>query len=130
MAGVPAAAWQYRLGSRSALEWTLEQYRERKPRDPTIAERFNGYRFADYKETAIDLLRRVCTVSARTAGIMDGLAYWLDEELLVENGDRGTDQLPPPERLLAPYLRDGGAGLAEPTGLTGSTGLTESEAPA
>ena len=129
LAGVPAAAWQYRLGSRTALEWALEQYRERKPRDPTIAERFNGYRFADYKETAIDLLRRVCTVSARTAGIMDGLAYWLDAELLVENGDRGTDQLPPPERLLAPYLRDGEGEL---TGLTGLTGLTaaDAEAPA
>ena len=28
----------------------LDQYKERKPRDPTIAERFNTYRFADHKE--------------------------------------------------------------------------------
>ena len=27
-------AWEYRLGSRSALEWVLDQYRERTPRDP------------------------------------------------------------------------------------------------
>ena len=109
--GCRAAAWEYRLGSRTALEWALEQYRERKPRDPTIADRFYGYRFAGYKESAIDLLRRVCTVSARTAELMDGLAYWLDDELLVENGDRGTSQLPPAAQLLAPYLRDGGGGL-------------------
>ena len=36
LAGVPAEAWEYRLGSRSALEWVLDQYKERKPRDPTI----------------------------------------------------------------------------------------------
>ncbi len=29
----------------------------------TIAEKFNTYRFADYKEKVIDLLRRVTTVS-------------------------------------------------------------------
>ena len=42
--GVPAEAWEYRLGSRSTLEWVLDQYKERKPRDPTIRERFNTYR--------------------------------------------------------------------------------------
>ena len=40
LASVPAEAWEYRLGSRSALEWVLDQYKERKPRDPTIRERF------------------------------------------------------------------------------------------
>ena len=30
--------------------------------DPTIAEKFNTYRFADYKEKVIDLLKRVTTV--------------------------------------------------------------------
>ena len=48
--GVPEFAWGYRLGSRSALEWVLDQYKERKPRHPTIAARFNTYRFADHKE--------------------------------------------------------------------------------
>ena len=38
-------AWEYRLGSHSALEWVLDQYKERKPRDPTIREKFNTYRF-------------------------------------------------------------------------------------
>ncbi len=71
--GVPAEAWEYRLGSRSALEWVLDQYKERKPRDPTIRERFNTYRFADYKERVIDLLGRVCAVSAFTSTIVDEL---------------------------------------------------------
>ena len=42
------------------------QYKERKPRDPSIAAKFNTYRFADHKERVIDLLRRVCTVSVET----------------------------------------------------------------
>ena len=55
LTGIPEVAWSYRLGNRSAIEWVLDQYKERKPRDPTIAERFNTYRFADHKERVIDL---------------------------------------------------------------------------
>ena len=73
LASVPAEAWEYRLGSRSALEWVLDQYKERKPRDPTIRERFNTYRFADYKERVVDLLGRVCAVSAFTTTIVNEL---------------------------------------------------------
>ena len=73
LTGVPESAWRYRLGSRSALEWVLDQYKERKPRDPTIAAKFNTYRFADYKERVIDLLQRVCTVSVETMAIVDGM---------------------------------------------------------
>ncbi|MEH2457131.1 type ISP restriction/modification enzyme [Nostoc sp.] len=68
--GVPKIAWEYRLGNRCALEWILDQYKEKKPKDPTIAEKFNTYRFADYKEQVIDLLRRVCTVSVETMQII------------------------------------------------------------
>jgi predicted helicase len=68
--GVPAAAWEYRLGTYSALEWVLERYKERTPKDPTIRERFNIYRFADYKEPVIELLRRVTTVSVETMKIV------------------------------------------------------------
>ena len=73
LTGVPAEAWEYRLGSRSALEWVLDQYKERKPRDPTIRERFNTYRFADHKERVIDLLGHVCAVSAFTTTIVNEL---------------------------------------------------------
>ena len=71
--GVPTQAWEYRLGNRSALEWVLDQYKERKPRDPTIRERFNTYRFADHKEHVIDLLGRVCAVSTFTTAIVKEL---------------------------------------------------------
>ncbi len=37
LSGIPAAAWTYRLGNRSGLEWILDQYKEKKPKDPTIA---------------------------------------------------------------------------------------------
>ena len=73
LTGVPIEAWDYRLGSRSAFEWVLDQYKERTPRDPTIRERFNTYRFADHKEKVIDLLQRVCTVSVETVRIVNQL---------------------------------------------------------
>jgi predicted helicase len=68
--GIPALAWTYKLGNRSALEWILDQYKEKKPSDPTIAEKFNTYRFADYKDKVIDLLARVCRVSVVTMEII------------------------------------------------------------
>jgi predicted helicase len=70
LSGVPSEAWEYKLGSRSALEWILDQYKESKPKDPTIREKFDTYRFADYKEKVIDLLMRVTTVSIRTVAVV------------------------------------------------------------
>ncbi len=67
---VPAEAWEYRLGTYSALEWILERYKEKKPKDPTIAEKFNTYKFAEYREQVIELLGRVCTVSVETMKIV------------------------------------------------------------
>ena len=80
LTGIPDFAWEYRLGNRSALEWVLDQYKERTPRDPTIRERFNTYRFADHKEHVIDLLKRVCTVSVETVRIVNQLAEISDIE--------------------------------------------------
>jgi predicted helicase len=71
LTGVPAEAWDYRLGNRSALEWILDQHKEKTPRDPTIRERFNTYRFADHKEKVIDLLMRVTRVSVETVAIVE-----------------------------------------------------------
>jgi predicted helicase len=66
--GVPPEAWTYRLGNRSALDWILDQYKEKTPKDPTIREKFNTYRFADYNEKVIDLLKRVTRVSVENNG--------------------------------------------------------------
>ena len=73
LSGIPSEAWDYRLGNRSALEWILDQYKEKKPKDPTIREKFNTYRFADYKEKVIELLMRVTTVSVRTVAIVESM---------------------------------------------------------
>ena len=73
LAGVPAEAWTYRLGNRSALEWILDQYKEKTPKDPTIREKFNTYRFADHKEKVIDLLKRVTRVSVETMKIVEAM---------------------------------------------------------
>jgi predicted helicase len=72
---VPAATWSYKFGNRSALEWILDQYKESKPKDPTIREKFNTYRFADYKEKVVDLLARVTTVSVRTMAIVEAMKW-------------------------------------------------------
>ena len=71
LSGVPNEAWDYKLGNRSALEWVLDQYKEKTPKDATIAEKFNNYCFADYKEQVIDLLGRVCRVSVETVRIVE-----------------------------------------------------------
>jgi len=73
LAGIPAEAWEYKLGNRSALEWILDQYKEKKPKDPTIREKFNTYRFADYREKVIDLLARATTVSVETVRIAEAM---------------------------------------------------------
>jgi len=73
LSGVPASAWRYVLGNRSALEWVLDQHKEKKPRDPTIREKFDTYRFADHKERVIDLLARVTTVSVETMRIVESI---------------------------------------------------------
>ena len=69
LSNIPSEAWEYKLGNRSALEWILDQYKEKKPSDHTIAEKFDTYRFSDHKEKVIDLIMRVCSVSVQTVKI-------------------------------------------------------------
>lgn len=71
--GIPEEVWGYKLGNRSALEWVLDQYKESKPKDPTIAKKFNSYIFKNYKDDAIDLIKKICTVSVRTMEIVNSM---------------------------------------------------------
>lgn len=71
LTGIPKAVWEYRLGNRSALEWVLDQYKESKPKDPTIRQKFNTYRFASHKEHVIDLLARITAVSVETMKVIE-----------------------------------------------------------
>jgi predicted helicase len=74
LSSIPAATWDYRLGNRSAIDWVLEQHREKTPKDPTIRAKFNTYRFTDHKERVADLLARIVRVSVETMGIVAEIA--------------------------------------------------------
>lgn len=73
LSGIPPQCWDYKLGNRSGLEWVLDQYKEKTPKDPTIGEKFNTYRFAVYKEDVVKLLGRVARVSVETMEITDAM---------------------------------------------------------
>lgn len=49
--GIPAAAWNYKLGNRSDLECVLDKWKK-------------------HKEKVIDLLHRVCNMNAETMKII------------------------------------------------------------
>ena len=74
LSGVPPEAWAYKLGTRCAIDWVLDQHKEKKPKDATIRERFDTYRFADHKTRVIALLARVVTVSVETQRIVVAMA--------------------------------------------------------
>ncbi|MCB1885230.1 MAG: N-6 DNA methylase [Geminicoccaceae bacterium] len=73
LSGVPAEAWGYVLGNRTAVDWVLDQHKEKTPKDPTIREKFDTYRFADHKERVIDLLGRVVRVSVETVAVTEAM---------------------------------------------------------
>jgi predicted helicase len=79
LGGIPAEAWTYKLGNRSALEWVCDQYRDYTPSDPTIREKFHTYRFADHKEQVITLLQRICRVSVEMVRITRAMEAAGDE---------------------------------------------------
>lgn len=74
LSGIPAAAWDDRLGNRSAIDWVLDQHREKTPKDPTIRAKFNTCRFAGHKDRVAGLLARVVRVSVETMGIVAEIA--------------------------------------------------------
>ena len=67
--GVPPEAWEYKLGGRSALEWVLDQHKDKRVRDATVSAKFPPPPFSGRKEEVIELLRRVCAVSVETVRI-------------------------------------------------------------
>lgn len=73
LSGIPESAWDYKLATRPAIDWILDQYKEKKIQDPTIREQFNTYAFADHKEDVIALLGRVITVSLKTSEIISAM---------------------------------------------------------
>ena len=58
------------LSIRDAIKELPNHFSEKKPKDKTIAEKFNTYRFADYKEPVIEQLNKVTTVSVGTMKVI------------------------------------------------------------
>ena len=71
LTNLPTVAWEYVLGNRTAIDWILEEHKEVKLKDQTIANNFNSYKFSDYKERVIELIERVCTLSVETIKIVE-----------------------------------------------------------
>ena len=63
--GIPAGAYAYRLGTRSAVEWIVDQYRVKIDKRSGIK---NDPNRADQPQYIVDLIARVITVSRKDNG--------------------------------------------------------------
>ena len=70
LGGIPAAAFDYRLGNRSALEWVIDQYRVKTDKRSSIV---NDPNRAEEPRYIVNLIGRVLAVSLETVEIVAGL---------------------------------------------------------
>ena len=68
--GIPAEAYLYRLGTRSALEWVVDQYRVKTDKRSGIVNNPNR---ADQPRYIVDLIASVINVSLKTVEIVEKL---------------------------------------------------------
>ena len=68
--GIPAQAFEYRLGTRSALEWVIDQYRVKTDKRSGIV---NDPNRADDPQYIVKLIGKVITVSLETVNIIENL---------------------------------------------------------
>ena len=68
--GIPAEAYDYRLGNRSALEWVIDQYRVKTDKRSGIV---NDPNRAEDPQYIVNLVGRVIAVSLETVEIVAGL---------------------------------------------------------
>ena len=69
--GIPAKAFDYKLGNRSALEWVIDQYCVKADKRSGIVTDPNR---GDDPQYIVKLIKRVVTVSLETAEIVEGLS--------------------------------------------------------
>ena len=67
---MPEAAFRYRLGNRSALEWVIDQYQVSTDKRSQLTQDPNR---PDDPEYIARLVGRVVTVSVETVGLVEGL---------------------------------------------------------
>ena len=70
LGGIPAKAFDYRLGNRSALEWVIDQYRVKTDKRSGIV---NDPNRPDAPRYIVKLIGKVITVSLETVDIVEGL---------------------------------------------------------
>ena len=68
--GIPAEVYNYRLGTRSALEWVVDQYRVKTDKRSGIV---NDPNRADQPRYIVDLIARVINVSLKTVEVVGSL---------------------------------------------------------
>ncbi|MDD9974059.1 MAG: N-6 DNA methylase [Candidatus Poribacteria bacterium] len=71
LSGIPPEVFDYRLGTRSALEWVVDQYRVKTDKRSGIVNDPNP---ADDPQYIVKLIGKVITVSLKTVDIIDGLS--------------------------------------------------------
>jgi predicted helicase len=87
LSGIPDAAHEYMLGSRSALEWVLERYQVKTDKDSGIVNDPNNWGIdREDPEYILNLVKRIVTVSIETVRIVGDLPT-----LVIKN----TDELDP-----------------------------------
>ena len=69
-AGIPAEAFEYRLGNRSALDWIIDQYQVSTDKRSGIV---NDPNYADDPEYIVKLVGKIITVSLETVKIVKDL---------------------------------------------------------
>ncbi|MCY3548986.1 MAG: N-6 DNA methylase [Candidatus Poribacteria bacterium] len=70
LSGIPPKVFDYRLGTRSALEWVVDQYRVKTDKRSGI---INDPNRADDPQYIVKLIGKVITVSLETVDIVEGL---------------------------------------------------------
>ncbi|MDE0016991.1 MAG: N-6 DNA methylase [Candidatus Poribacteria bacterium] len=72
--GIPLEIYDYKLGTRSALEWVVDQYRVKTDKRSSIV---NDPNCADQPQYIVDLISRVITVSLETVEIVKNLPAFM-----------------------------------------------------
>ena len=70
LSGIPSKVFGYRLGTRSALEWVVDQYRVKTDKRSGIV---NDPNRADDPQYIVRLIGKVITVSLETVDIIENL---------------------------------------------------------
>ena len=83
LGGIPAAAFDYRLGNRSALEWLIDQYRVKTDKRSGIV---NDPNRTDDPQYIVRLIGKVISVSLETVKIVEALPELGVEEEVSSSG--------------------------------------------